>query len=90
MEIYLPDAFSPNNDGKNDALLIKGKFIKKIKLTLFNNWGQPIFESTSLTDSWDGKIANSPAPIGAYTYLIEAEDFTKKKIIKNGTILIIR
>ncbi|MFN8415544.1 MAG: gliding motility-associated C-terminal domain-containing protein [Cytophagaceae bacterium] len=72
-EIHTPNAFSPNGDSANDGYIIYGKHIGKYKLMVFNRWGEIIFQSTSLAQSWDGKYLGDFMPIGTYPWIIEYE-----------------
>lgn len=90
-----PDAFSPNNDGMNDKFLIYGKFIQRLKLTIFDHWGNVIFmdEAESLTNptqfGWDGTLKNGEKAMqGMYVFRLEAEDTTGQAITKEGTLLL--
>ena len=52
---YIPNAFSPNNDGINDAFTGKGLGIAKFQLDIFDRWGHLIYESKELSNPWDGR-----------------------------------
>jgi gliding motility-associated-like protein len=69
-EIYLPTAFSPNGDGLNDTYkpIYEGWLINK--MSVFNRWGELIYESTDPNASWDGTYQGQPAPQGVYAILI--------------------
>lgn len=54
--IYIPNAFTPNNDGLNDGFKAEGVGITKFKLQVFDRWGKLIFESDDINRSWDGSI----------------------------------
>ena len=53
-EIYLPTAFSPNSDGKNDYYKLGGNGICEIEIFIYNRWGEQMFYSNDLTIGWDG------------------------------------
>jgi gliding motility-associated-like protein len=69
-EIYLPTAFSPNGDGINDTYkpVYEGWLINK--MSVFNRWGELIYESTNPNAAWDGTYQGQPAPQGVYAILI--------------------
>jgi gliding motility-associated-like protein len=84
--IVLPNAFTPNGDGKNEDFHPVGRFIKSYVMQIYTKWGELIFEG----ENWDGRGKNGPAPSGTYVYFVEAEDYTKNKITKKGSLILIR
>jgi gliding motility-associated-like protein len=85
--IYVPNAFTPNNDGKNDLLKPYYVGIKALKyFSIYNRWGQLIFKTGDITKGWDGREAIT----GTYVWLIEAVNDQNKTIILKGTTTIIR
>lgn len=92
VKLFLPDAFSPNNDRINDLLEIKG-FIKRIsnfEMQIYNRWGNPVFSSNDPTKTWDGIFQNLEAPAETYTYKIYAKLTDGKELIKQGKFLLLR
>jgi len=89
-KLYIPNAFTPNNDGKNDKWRIPGLALyPQARVTIFNRGGQKIFESnTYMSNPWDGTFQGQLQPSAAYVYMIELND-TQKQLLK-GTVLIIR
>jgi gliding motility-associated-like protein len=73
---FVPNAFSPNGDGKNDNFTVVGEGIEKLEMQIYNRWGELIFKSNSLA-GWSGNNAQE----GVYTYLIKVEGFKNKKTI---------
>ncbi len=73
-KIYLPTAFTPNEDGVNDLFRIKNlTFQKVIEFRVFNRWGQEVFNgvgSGQAITGWDGTFSGEPAAMGNYQYLI--------------------
>ncbi|MEO6903596.1 MAG: PKD domain-containing protein [Bacteroidia bacterium] len=66
----VPSAFSPNNDGNNDELLVYGGTFSKLIFKVYNNWGQLVFESTNQLIGWNGKCKGIDQPIGIYVYTL--------------------
>ncbi len=89
-EVFIPDIFSPNNDGKNDVLYVRGKGIKELKFTLYDRWGEKIFETNDTNTGWDGTYKSMPATQAVYFYYLEATLKTDKKIIQKGDVSLIR
>jgi gliding motility-associated-like protein len=90
-EIYVANAFSPNNDGKNDVFIPIPVGIKQLGyFRVFNRWGQLIFSTTSLQQGWDGRLAGVEQPTGVYTWMVEGITQDDRKITKKGTVTLIR
>lgn len=90
-DIFVPSAFTPNGDGKNDMLRPVTLGITQLSyFRVYNRWGQLIFTSSELGKGWDG-IFNG-APQAANTYIFEAEgtDYTGKTVYRKGTSVLIR
>jgi len=88
--IFVPNTFTPNNDGKNDILYVYGNTIAKMKLRVYNQWGQFIYESLSIQNGWDGTYKGDMQPNGVYVYFLEAEFNDGTKTTKKGTITLLR
>lgn len=84
--IYLPSAFSPNNDGINDTFRIIGEQDKFISLSIFDHLGKIITIITNLNDSWNGENYLS----GIYPYKLKAKDATNKEVELFGKVLLLR
>lgn len=89
-ELFIPNAFTPNNDGRNDKWIIPGLALyPEAVVSVFNRGGRKIFESKGYTNNpWNGTFKGIGQPNDVYVYLIELRD-ESKKIIK-GTVAIIR
>ena len=90
-DIYMPNAFTPNEDGRNDIL--RGKLIglKSFDyLVIYNRYGQLIFSTTNPDEGWNGRYKFLDQPAGAYIWMASGTTFTGKKIMKKGTVLLLR
>lgn len=86
----IPNAFTPNNDGKNDCFGIRRWGNVKVKeFSIFNRWGQKVFSTTSPSGCWDGTFNGVPQATGGYVYVITAESFCGP-IRRTGTVMLIR
>lgn len=65
---YLPNAFSPDDNGVNDVLYFYGTSVKEFILQVFDRWGEKVFETTDFKVGWDGSHKGKPALAGVYTY----------------------
>ena len=93
--IYIPNGFSPNNDGKNDVFLIKGSGAYIRHLRIYNRWGQVVFERSNFSiddtsKSWNGWYNGYPAPEGTYVYMAELECSGGEVFTRKGTITLMR
>ncbi len=91
MEVYIPNAFTPNGDGVNDSFGAKGVGIEEYKLAIYNKWGELLFESESIDNQWDGTYAGQNAKEDAYVYdlLVKNED-SSDWIKKTGSVTLLR
>ncbi len=68
---FVPNAFTPDGDGVNDEFKIGHSCdIESFSLQIFNRWGQMVFQSSSIDNSWDGTVNGERAPMGVYTYRV--------------------
>lgn len=86
----VPTAFSPNNDGKNDVLFVKGNGIVKMLFRIYNRWGQMIFESKELTHGWDGTYKGQPVDMETIAYTLQVTFGNGETLNKQGNITVIR
>lgn len=70
--LRVPNAFSPNGDGKNDEFRVEYRSIREFNCQVFNRWGKLVYEWSDPAKGWDGTINGLPAPEGAYYYVIRA------------------
>jgi len=69
--LFVPSAFSPNGDGKNDVFRITNLSFQRImEFRVFNRWGQEIFSTNDHRTGWDGTWEGVPQEMGVYNYLI--------------------
>jgi gliding motility-associated-like protein len=90
---WVPTAFTPNGDGKNDyfgAVLNDQCPVKKYRLQVYNRWGQLVFESTDPGVKWNGYHKMHLADVGAYMYQVELTDIYDRRTYQKGDITLIR
>lgn len=90
--LYIPNAFSPNDDGRNDIFIIKGEGVVDIDLRIFNRRGTMVFKSNNINKTWNGKHMQNggDVPDGVYVYEVTAKDSNRKKHNYKGTVTVIR
>jgi gliding motility-associated-like protein len=89
-KLWAPNAFTPNNDGKNDIFLLRGPNIESFEMTIFDRWGKIIFVSRSIDDGWDGTIEGQDAPEGAYVFKVNAVGYKGEPFKLNGSVTLVR
>lgn len=87
---WIPNAFTPDNDGKNEIFKGKGEEIDEFSMYIFDRWGHEIFQTQSLDYGWDGTINGNMAPVGVYVYLVKLKDFRGKAHHYEGHVSLIR
>jgi gliding motility-associated-like protein len=89
--VYVPTAFSPNKDGKNDVFraIVFGR-VKKFELTVYNRWGQVIFQTPDHKKGWDGKVAGHEQDTGVCVWLCRYQLEGGKETVEKGTVTVIR
>ena len=66
--IFIPNAFTPNDDGKNDQLCFRGEWVREFYIAIFTRWGEMVYESHDINACWDGRYKNNLCLPGVYTY----------------------
>lgn len=89
-DFFTPNAFTPNNDGKNDVFTIPSVGYKSRVFRIYNRWGRLIFENNTLDDGWDGTSNSRSAPEGVYVFVVTYTDFENKIRTGKGSITLIR
>lgn len=87
---YLPDAFSPNGDGVNDALEVKGVISSEFEMRIYNGWGEVIFQTDDAAKSWDGKVKGQFVPVGSYAYALRFLNRSGEYLTSRGVIILVR
>ncbi|MDB5252531.1 MAG: hypothetical protein JWP27_1700 [Flaviaesturariibacter sp.] len=90
--IAVPNAFTPNNDGKNDRFhVLNAVKAEDFELMIFNRWGQLVFRTRNWKEGWDGRIGNKDQGTGVYVWSLRYSDRdTKRKMEQKGTMVLIR
>ena len=88
--IYIPNSFTPNNDGLNDVFLIFGENISEVSMEIYDRWGHSIFNSNDFRTGWDGTLKGINCQPGTYTYVIMYTGLNRKKYTKTGNVILTR
>ncbi len=71
-ELYAPNAFTPNSDGKNDRFFLvcsSPEALTGFEMLIFNRWGQQIFSTKDIGEGWNGTLNENPCPADVYTFI---------------------
>lgn len=88
--IFVPNAFTPNGDGENDELLVRGNNITEMKFSIFNRWGEKVFETTDQSRGWDGTYKGKPANPAVFVYQLEVVCGDGQEYFTKGNVTLIR
>jgi gliding motility-associated-like protein len=89
--IFVPTAFTPNDDGLNDTVYPICVGIKKINyFSIYNRWGELVFTTTQDRHGWDGKIAGKPQGSAVFVWMVSAIDYLGVPVFLKGTVALIR
>jgi gliding motility-associated-like protein len=86
----IPNAFTPNGDGTNDAVCFNSEQIAEFTIAIFNRWGEAVYRSDDPTGCWDGTYRGTPCPAGVYTYTCHITCFGNHTNDMKGNITLIR
>jgi gliding motility-associated-like protein len=89
-DVFVPNVFSPNNDGHNDYLYVYGNYIASFEMHIFNQWGQQMITITDQKKYWDGTFKGTPQPVGVYVYVLKGVTTDGRQINKKGSITLVR
>ena len=91
--VYLPTAFSPNSDGNNDwYFVLAGADVAAVEINIYDRWGQVMYNSSDITDGWNGTGPDGTTPLnsGVYTIIVDVTYTDSKTTRVTGNITLIR
>jgi gliding motility-associated-like protein len=89
-QVYIPTAFTPNGDGKNDVFIIQASGFELTYLRIFSRWGDMVFESNDIALGWDGTFKGNPAPVDTYIFQIRGIDEKGIPYVRQGNVTLLR
>lgn len=89
-EMYVPNAFTPNNDGANDVLYVRGICLESLTFMVFNRWGEKVFETADQSVGWDGTYKGEDLNTAVFVYRLEGKTYDGKAFSSKGNITLIR
>lgn len=89
MSFYIPNTFTPNNDGINDTFGVNGEAIKDFNMVIYNRWGDQVFSSDNTNARWDGTFQGKKVSSGTYVYKVIATGITGTRQTQEGNVNVI-
>jgi gliding motility-associated-like protein len=93
--VFVPEAFSPNGDGRNDVLEVKGAYVVDSRILIYNRWGEVVYAADNVLENgsfWDGTYLGQPAQSGTYAWKItyRSRDYPDREptVLRGGVLLI--
>ena len=88
--VFLPNAFTPDGDGDNDVLFVRGENIERLYLTIYNCWGEMVFETRDKNVGWDGTFSGEPVDPAVFVYYLEVFCIDGQEYFEEGNVTVIR
>ncbi len=89
-DIFVPNTFTPNGDGNNDLLLVRGQHITDLELMIFDRWGEKVFETKQQTIGWDGTFKGKAVDPAVFVYHLTAFCADGQRYFKKGNVTVLR
>jgi len=86
----VPTGFSPNGDGSNDVLYVRGYSIQTLDFKVFNRWGEKVFETQDQNVGWDGTFKGKPQEMDAFAYTLQVVFLDGTTFKKQGNVTLLR
>ncbi len=87
---YIPTVFSPNEDGTNDALCVLSDCVESMDLSIYNRWGERVFQSTEQNNCWDGRHRGELVNSGSFIYKLNVTLTNGETVEESGNITVVR
>ena len=88
--IWVPNIFSPNGDGNNDVLFVRGLGVAQFNFFMYDRWGEKVFETQDLNKGWDGSFRGKKMNNAVFVYYLEATFTDGTEVSQKGDITLIR
>ena len=89
-DVYVPNTFTPNGDGQNDILFVRGNMITEMYFAVYNRWGEMVFETTNQNVGWDGIYKGMKADPAVFAWYLRATCYNGNELKKQGNTTLIR
>ena len=88
--VFIPNAFTPNGDQENDVLYVRGIWIEKCVLRVFNRWGELVFETTDQNIGWDGTFKGKKLDPDVFDYYLDVDCLGGSSTIIKGNVTLMK
>ena len=88
--IFVPNAFTPDGDGLNDRVFVRGSEITDVEFAIYDRWGELVFQTSSQNTGWDGTFKGKNLPPDVYGYYLRCKCDDGTLFFKKGNITLIR
>ncbi|MGV3636130.1 MAG: gliding motility-associated C-terminal domain-containing protein [Flavobacteriales bacterium] len=89
-DIFIPNTFTPDGDGKNDVLFVRGPNIASLEFMVFDRWGEKVFETTDIGRGWDGTFKGKPVDPAVFVYHLRALCVDGQSFFTKGNVTVVR
>jgi gliding motility-associated-like protein len=89
-ELFVPNSFTPNGDNRNDLFRVRGKAFDNFYFTVYNRWGQKVFETYDQNVGWDGTYNGMAADPGVFAWYLKASCEGGEEIIQKGNVTLLK
>ena len=89
-DVFVPSAFSPNEDGENDELCVYSDCMESLTFTIYNRWGEKVYETSNMQICWDGTWKGKPLNSAVFVYVLDGYLINGQTITQKGNISLIR
>jgi gliding motility-associated-like protein len=90
LRLFIPNAFTPNDDGVNDFFYITNSSFSVFNFSVFDRWGNQVYVTNNSNFQWDGKINGKPVPTDIYVFVFQGTTLDNLEIKRSGTISVVR
>ena len=89
-DIFVPNTFTPNDDGVNDLLLVRGRHVERLEFLVFDRWGELVFSTTDQRIGWDGTYQGRPVDPAVFVYHLTVDCVDGQRYFTKGNVTVVR
>ncbi|HRH71314.1 MAG TPA: gliding motility-associated C-terminal domain-containing protein [Flavobacteriales bacterium] len=89
-DIFVPNTFTPNGDGNNDVLFVRGRAIQELEFLVFDRWGEKVFATTDQAKGWDGTYEGRPVDPAVFVYHLTVLCIDGQRFFTKGNVSVVR